>query len=48
MIKTLKKAMTCPQCRNKNTYLMKKESKDWEDVELAIVLRFDIMLIVRV
>ena len=35
MIKTFKKAMTCPQCRNKNTYLMEEESKDWEDVEFA-------------
>ena len=34
-IKDLKKTMTCPQCRNKNTYLMEKESKDWEDVEFA-------------
>ena len=35
MVKTLEKAITCPQCRNKNTYLIKKESKDLEDIGFA-------------
>ncbi len=34
-IKVSKRPMICPQCRNKNTYLMKKESKDWEDISFA-------------